>query len=58
MWREIIISLTREMDKLEVRVEGNRKMRNHDLILAIGAKGHVVSDWNFIDLHIGGVKGM
>jgi hypothetical protein len=31
-------------------------MRGHETILAIGARGHVVSDWNFIDLHIGGCQ--
>jgi hypothetical protein len=32
--------------------------RSRETILAIGARGHVASDWNFIDLHIGGVKGI
>jgi hypothetical protein len=41
-----------------VGVVGTRDMRGHETILAIGARGHVASDWNFADLHIGGVKGI
>jgi hypothetical protein len=58
MWRAIGISLTRKLEKSKVRVVGTHNTRGHETILAIGARGHVASDWNFVDLHIGGVKGI
>jgi hypothetical protein len=58
MWQEIGISLTHKLEKSKVRVVGTHNTQGHETILAIGARGHMVTDWNFADLHIGGVKGI
>jgi hypothetical protein len=36
---------------------GTHDTQGHETILDIRARGHVVSNFNFADLQIGGVKG-
>jgi hypothetical protein len=42
---------------LEEGVAGTHDMEGHKMILVIGARGHVASDWDFADLQIRKVKG-
>jgi hypothetical protein len=57
-WRAIGISLTCTLEESKERGVETRDTRSHETILVVGARGHMASDWNFVDLHIGGVKGI
>jgi hypothetical protein len=41
----------------EEGVAGTCDMEGHEMILVIGARGHMVSDWDFADSQIRKVKG-
>jgi hypothetical protein len=47
----------RRLGILEERVVGNRDMKGREMILVVGARGHVASNWDFTNSQIRKVKG-
>jgi hypothetical protein len=40
-----------------VSVVGTHDMRGREMIMAFGSRGHMASDWNFVDMRTGKFKG-